>query len=731
MSAIPTLWTSGSFAGFTNPDGTITDVLGEATPSTPTTTSTLISDTALVEVDSASSTVGSQVRVTVNGGLEVGSKVRAILEYTDQNNYTFAELEKGGITVFADLRNDRLRIGKRESGVERWLTGATPLADGQQDYGDLRNYTVTAGGTLTLMKVLDMYVAKASLTDAEDGLHENDVIIAQEFDGPATATTKKVGVQMVGSVHTNTIGLLQGGLITAKFCSPAGNDSNTGAENAPYLTIKKLMENVAVNQLGVIAAGTYNEAVGQGGASPLNSTTLANGTSYEDAPLFMARGTVVQAANATAVYYVKGAASFRYFYGWTMDGNTNSNYGVKLFAQADGGSGLVPKRFRFHRMEVMRAKSGGNVELNHGTFFGEPTAAEHDQYHHFLDCVIRDGDSALTVSQGTHGFYVESSRNKVEWSRLANNEGDGLKFFFGTAGGFAGVPVSNHNMIRYCRVEDNGQYGIILSGGVNNYAHNNVITGGNIRTLFGGGSSVGVGLMIGFGAINNWAWNNVAFQNAGAGFSVEGVFGAQVTGAKLINNTAHDNKYNFQIVTSSSPATAQPDDILFLNNVANGFSAGGLNFAFVANSSASTTNPSHATNLTFTTNHESVNVGDPFGAIFGDPLFMDEVSGDFRLTSTSSPLYQAGTNPTAYLTADFDRRPVPQSAAYEIGAFAYPSPFTGLPINQILSTYQATVSVAKDLTLSVVHPTGDISGTATSEAGVWLKTSAPADVTIT
>ena len=395
-----------------------------------------------------------------------------------------------------------------------------------------------------------------------------------------------------------------------------------------------------------------------------------------------------------------------------MDGQDAAKNLIKVWAQNVGSAGTTPNRYRLHRITAQ--KVGGSTGITNpdfavsfgiGVFSGTANAADLDKYHHILDCSFSDNDYVSASKTGGTGFYSQGSYYLMEYTRTNNNFGDGYKIFDAEGvGGYAAYTTCNNNIVRFHRSDGNDKYGGINSSGTDNVIHSGIYSNAvNIST--------GSGIMIGYGGINALVYNNICYGNASGGISIEVDFGpSNITGAKVLNNTCYDNKWNYQVVGSLRTVVTP----LFQNNSA--YLATTADFRNTATSTP-----------TFTTNHETATTG--FGAFFGDPLFV-AIGSVFLINSVSSPLYQNGTNPTAYLTEDFSRRPVPQQAAYEIGAYAYPSPFTGLPDNQIEGMYATSVNIALNLTLSVIHPTGDISGSITTEAGVWLKTDDPTNVSI-
>ena len=660
MAAIATLHTFGGtgFTGFTNAGGTLTESGGSAVPSTPSSDSSLYYNTANTEVSNSTRTTGTVAKITLSGGLETGSKVRVWLG-TDEDNNVYAELTKGGVTVFADVLDDVIRLGRRTGGVDSDIMNDTPLQYMQLERGHLRHYVMQAGDSFSITKVLDQYIVKYSPTDPIDNRDTTveDVIILSESDGAATAASTKMGFTLKGGTHTNGIALFQGGNVNVKFTQTTGSDTNNGTYTSPYKTLKKLMENVGVGEIGFIRGGTYSEGVGEGGNSPFNST-FADGTMWEDAPLFMPYGEEAVQQNyggGVAHYYVKGFLKFRYLYNWVMDGQDSALDIIKVWGQGVGGTGVSNHHMRLHRMTARKVgghsgitNPGSAISLGFGVSSGTPSGFDLDKYHHFLDCNISDNDYVSASKTGGTGMYSQGSYFLMEYCQTSRNYGDGYKIF--DSGHISGTPAyttCNYNVVRYHRSDANRFYGGLNTSGTGNITHSGIYSHST-------DPSSGSGIMIGYGGLDALVYNNLCYGNAAGGISIEVHFGPfAITGAKVLNNTSYGNKWNFQIVGTALDVITP----LFMNNTAYG-----ALMADFRNTATSTP--------TFTTNHETASTG--FGSVFGNPLYMNTATKDFRLQD-GSPLKTAGSDASANLSKDFERKPLPQGS-WHIGAYAIETP---------------------------------------------------------
>jgi hypothetical protein len=209
---------------------------------------------------------------------------------------------------------------------------------------------------------------------------------------------------------------------------------------------------------------------------------------------------------------------------------------------------------------------------------------------------IHDNGTRVYGSSGQvgHGLYIRGSNNIFDKIEAYNNGDLGMQFYSSV-------------------------------GGVNNNIVRNSIFRNNGVTVAGGG-----GLYIGSGD-GNIAYNNISYNNPGAGISV----GSGQINSKVYNNTVYNNGHGGIIVSSGSGAVIR-NSIIWSNGSAYG------NLADYGSGTIQSNN------------------------LMTNPIFVDAASSNFRLQS-GSPAIDKGAN-ISIVTNDFDGHPRPQGAGYDIGA---------------------------------------------------------------
>jgi hypothetical protein len=188
------------FIGFTELGGGVSEASGSLIADNSAINCGLLRNAVFTETNTnaAIGTKGTIHKFTLGNTPTDGSKIRFIVRWVDANNYHYAELHKGGITIFADLKNDRVTLWKRAAGLEAQIGGSTALLDGQIATGDMRHGVFEAGDAVTIMKCLNQYVVKVSATDPLDGVDWVDLIHLTESDGAVAAEVRQAGVIFVG-----------------------------------------------------------------------------------------------------------------------------------------------------------------------------------------------------------------------------------------------------------------------------------------------------------------------------------------------------------------------------------------------------------------------------------------------------------------------------------------------------------------------------------------------------
>lgn len=631
-----------------------------------------IFDTAFEETNASASTTGTICKVTFGGGLEDNSRVRVLYDWIDSNHYRYAELHVGGLPLFAELKNDVVRLYKVVGGVTTQVSGTTPVRFLQQEAGDLRHYLFQARGTsfypaLTVLAVGDQHLVKVSLRDGIDD-HARDLhdwIVLQETDTRHAGVWSgggKVGVMLVGGAHTTVVRSVQAMLMDAFLCDPVnGDDTASGSFLAPKRSLggiratetPGLMDVVRENDIGFVKDGVIQQSIDTNPAAPGSFAVVNFPTaqvSFEDCPVITNYGNhtpIWRSNNSTGCLHFKGSVYYYYIRGLDLDGNLIAKDTVKLWAQAPSNSGETPHYWRFDLGRTRRSGGGSarnNILIGHGTFSGESTPNNYEQFHHFIDWESAFGTEDVNA-QGSHGFYCEAGRNVVEYCHFHSNEGNGAKFSYGTSTGRNGVKMTNHNIFRFCRAHGNELWGLLVYAGINNRIDFNVVWENCTRTS----PIAGIGAWN--GAEQTYIRNNVAYRNGFAGsnnsnLAVHARFNSHTPGPTWIDaNTLYGGRgYNVTVLRDS---TEQMGPVHLTNTVMRG---------------ASTADELISAGLSYATNAHNWRQSD------GDPAFTNVEADEYTIRS-DSPLRDAGADQAWSLPVDHRRATIPQNLARSIGAY--------------------------------------------------------------
>ena len=161
------------------------------------------------------------------------------------------------------------------------------------------------------------------------------------------------------------------------------------------------------------------------------------------------------------------------------------------------------------------------------------------------------------------------------------------------------------------------------------------------------------GLLLSSGNANQ-AYNNVAYGNY-AGFCIQ----ARVTNARLYNNIAYGNDvYGIYVGYNTTSGSRVENNTAYNNGTYGIFVGDSATTTTVKNNIArSNNNDLGLTNTTSSNNFTT------------DPLFVNAAGKDFRLQASSQAI-DKGTAISG-LSIDFDGKPRPKGAAFDIGAYEY------------------------------------------------------------
>lgn len=655
-------------------------------------------DTALVETNSASSTTATVAKVTLDGGLEAASEIWLRYDIIDANTFRYVKLKLQSLTLFADVKNDEVELWNVVGGVHALVPPDTTTRRLGLSPGDLRHYLMeirAATGlypTISITASMDQHIVKISAKDSIDD-HARDtydrmILKATSTRNAAIWTTGgKVGVRLIGGTHSNVVRQFQAMLMDAWYADPVnGNDANAGSWQAAKKSwggqgnqsLTGLLDVVRENDIGFIRGGTLTESIVNTAGYPaaysvINFPTAQ--TSFEDSPFVTTYGNEVlhwRTQHGGGNLEIKGSVNWI-----TLSGKINidarsaapdnfeNGYCVKLWGQSVGGSGITSKHWRFQDIEL--SNSGEScMLLNHGIFSGTITPNDYEQWHELLDLDVHGARDLPATTQGSHGLYLEPSYTLVEYSLLHDNEGNGMKFSYGTPSGFNGVKLTNHNIARFNYAYDNWHWGFLTYAGKDNKLDYNQarhcawkVTGNHGLGVYEGAETTHVR--------HNVAWNcghEIAGQtNANFGCTIGGGASASIPGPIYFdNNTAFGGRgYNFSIVKVQSSSILGP--VHLTNSVFGSPEVADLNLDL---------------NATLATNENNWWSTDP-APKWKNPVLT--ANADFQLED-DSPLVNAGQDFAWSSVIDHRRLPIPQNVSRTIGAYDVENP---LPVELVVT----------------------------------------------
>lgn len=423
----------------------------------------------------------------------------------------------------------------------------------------------------------------------------------------------------IGSFCLSGLAIIITLVITAPIANAAifhvakvGNDSNSGTQFSPFQTIKKGIRQLSAGDTLYVHSGTYSESILSW------ETPIPNGKSWHQ-PITIATypgDTVTITPSGPSFFWIQdGQAKYLIIEGFIIDGNQTAHDGLKFSNNS--------KYIRVKRCEIKNNIING-ILVSICSGCTDPANFPHDTYHEFLELDIHDNGAPPSPYNG-HGFYIETSYNLVENSKLYNNAGNGGKFFHGNLPG-----VANHNIARSNRFFNNSRSGkwscgLILSSGDGNVAYNNIA-----YENF-------AGFCIESRVANARLYNNISYQN-----DVYGIYVGMSTteGSRVENNTVYKNGTYGIFVGEDAKNTKIINNIAYLN---------------ASNSSERNINLQNQTGTEVSHN------------LILNPMFENAQANDFRLKA-ESPAIDKG-NTIQLISDDFSGNPRPQGSGYDIGAY--------------------------------------------------------------
>ncbi len=404
---------------------------------------------------------------------------------------------------------------------------------------------------------------------------------------------------------------------TTYYVAKNGNDSKNGSKASPFQTIKRGVSVLSPGDTLYVKTGTYNEYI-TNDTSYSSNTVIPNGTSW-DKPVTVAANpgdtvTIIPGGGKAFFLILDGQDKYLIIDGFIIDGQNKARHGFKF------GNGT--RYIRVKNSEIKNSKFTGILVTNsqaNQQIYGAPA----DTFHEFINLDVHHNGTDWY----DHGFYIETSRNLVEYCDVHHNANYGGKFYMSRQ--FGGGGSANYNILRYSTLHENGtnaamhSLGWLLAAGQGNEAYGNIAYNQE------------VGFAIGSDATDALLYNNIAYNNSLYGIQVFGDWGGSEQ-AKVYNNTVYNNPLYGIGVRTGAKNTIIKNNIVYKN---------GTNIWLAANQAPGTIVEKNLTT---------------------DPKFVDPLQHDFKLKS-GSPAIDSGVNiPEVHV--DFFNTKRFQGKAYDMGA---------------------------------------------------------------
>ncbi|MCK4696011.1 MAG: right-handed parallel beta-helix repeat-containing protein, partial [Candidatus Cloacimonetes bacterium] len=356
------------------------------------------------------------------------------------------------------------------------------------------------------------------------------------------------------------------------------------------------------------------------------------------------------------------------------------------------------------KVQGFTLKGGGNVDQGAGLFISAGSVLE------IVDNRIT-GNSNISYAGKGGGIYVENSSPSILNNTITGNSAGPQ---FAVAGGI--YTLNSFSLIQNNTISGNTGTGIYVVA-ASPLIHANIIKWNTLTTLYDGKD--GSGLYVSGSSSSPRISQNVIANNAKEGIECE-------TSANpvIINNTISENSDNGIYISLSVPDSIF-NNILSLNSEYGIYENGSSSDPgkvwynlFYANSSGLYCD--EGTTDYYTANSLNAGVAECENNIDGDPMFVDRVNGDYRL-SLGSPAIDAGDPDPQFNDPDGSRNDmgayyyVGLSSENDILTFSFPEQTGTANIDNVNHTVD--IEVAYDTDVSALIATFTISNWATITIG--------------
>jgi hypothetical protein len=383
-----------------------------------------------------------------------------------------------------------------------------------------------------------------------------------------------------------------------------GNDNNPGTPTLPFRTLARGVSNLKPKDTLLVKPGTYAEAL---------AANIPSGADWNQAVTLKAydpnNRPVLQppSGNDRVLFFgiFQGQAVHHIVIdGFILDGTNVAVDNVKI---TDGAHHI-----RIINSDVKNAPSQGVLITGIGS-----------QYNEFINLDVSNNG----INEFTHGMYISTSNNLIEYCRVHDNAAWGIHVYNEHPEWQDDMNVVRHNLVyNNARVGPRG-VGIGLYSGTGHIAYDNIVWGNNN------------GIVVNYNAAGVKVYNNTVYGNNKSGGEANILIGSSATNSQIINNiVANHAAYG---ILNQSPAGSST---LIRNNIAYQNAKGDIK-------------DDTGTALL------SANV------IGANPMFVDIAKNNFHLLP-GSPAIDTGVT-LAEVPDDGDNRARPQGLSYDIGAYEY------------------------------------------------------------
>jgi parallel beta-helix repeat protein len=316
---------------------------------------------------------------------------------------------------------------------------------------------------------------------------------------------------------------------TTYYVATTGSDSNSCAQAqsqaTPKLTINAGLGCLVAGDTLIVKSGVYPEAFG---VNTGGDTLLGNWPSgVPGSPITVKSeikgGAIIRPNNLGSWWYMLRTKNAHDLIidGFVFDGINQSYAGEHVYL--DSGSHDITIQNCELKNALDLARFGQDVS------FGMSMEQSSTYNLRFTNNKIHDIGIGAVPGQPfySYGFYWHGRDSIFENNEVYNCSGFAIHFY-------TVYPGMNNNIFRNNSLHDNGLSGLLLSGGQNTQAYNNLIYNNGWR---GGAGGINVGQFGGQSAANNNIYNNTIFQNAEPCI----VMASTSSGSVVRNNICYNN----------------------------------------------------------------------------------------------------------------------------------------------------------------------------------------------